>query len=99
MQINDLEEYNCLLSEGTKLGLSGEHWTDGNDVDDAGIWTHAYDGSAVSFFAPKLGCRDDVRHGGDALLLDIGGARKSRGNYCDYFSNNAGFHFICEGNI
>ena len=75
MQINDLEEYNCLLREGIKLGISGEYWTDGNDVNDAGIWTHALDGSAVSFFAPTMACNDRVRDGGDALLLTFGGDR------------------------
>ena len=98
MQINDLEEYNCLLREGIKLSISGEYWTDGNDVNDAGIWTHALDGSAVSFFAPTMACNDRVRDGGDALLLIFGGDRRTRGNYCDYFSN-VEYHFICEGII
>ena len=101
VQINDLEEYNCLLSEGKGLGLSNWYWTDGNDVADAGIWTHAYDGSPVSFFAPDFGCScaDRVcRIGGDAFLLNIGGDRHYRGNYCDQQSLKTDL-FICEGII
>ena len=101
VQINNLDEYNCLLSEGKSLGHNSWYWTDGNDVVDAGKWTHAYDGSAVSFFAPRIGCgcTDHVcSSGGDAFLINIGGDRHYRGNYCDSHSIG-GFLFICEGII
>ena len=101
VQINDLAEYTCLLSEGKKLGSGGWYWTDGNDMDDLGYWTHAYDGSAVSFFAHTIGCgcTDRVcRHGGDAFLFNIGGDKHYRGNYCDYDSSSLR-NFICENII
>ena len=30
------------------------YWTDGNDVEDTGVWTHAYDNSDVTFLAEEL---------------------------------------------
>ena len=101
MQINDLEEYNCLLSNGKKEGLNGWYWTDGNDVQNAGIWTHAYDNTAVSFFAPDIGCGctdHPCSAGGDAFLVNIGGDRHFRGNYCNYPSSGM-YNFVCEGSI
>ena len=105
VQINDLEEYNCLLRDGKILEVNdlgeGWYWTDANDVEDLGYWTHAYDGSSVSFFAPTLGCgctEANCRFGGDAILMNIGGDRHYRGNYCDFQSTKV-FPFICEGVI
>ena len=102
VQINHLAEYNCLLRQGKRLGLNAFYWTDGNDVADEGIWTHAYDGSPVSFFAPDFGCTCTqghvCRNGGDAFLLNIGGNRHYRGNFCDQQSSVADL-FICEGII
>merc|ERR1712137_934428 len=45
VQINDLKEFNCLMRYGQKEGLEKEYWTDGNDVENTGVWTHAYDNS------------------------------------------------------
>ena len=103
MQINDLEEYTCLLREGKGMTewRDGWYWTDGNDVEDLGFWAHAYDNSPVSFFAPTIGCSctDRVcRNGGDALLINIGGDKHYRGNYCDETRNEM-HHFICEAEI
>ena len=104
MQINDVEEYNCLLREGKRLTYghgSGWNWIDGNDFEDLGSWTHAIDGSPVSFFAPTIGCdcTDRVcRNGGDALMINIGGDKHFRGNYCDELSYTRS-NFICEGII
>ena len=104
VQINDLEEYTCLLREGkefTGYHHDGWYWTDGNDVEDLGFWAHAYDNSIVSFFAPTIGCSctDRVcRNGGDALLINIGGDQHFRGNYCDEPRYQT-HYFICEAEI
>ena len=37
-------------------------------------------------------------YGGDAFLINIGGDRHYRGNYCDQQSSHSDF-FICEGII
>ena len=100
MQIDDLEEYSCLLREGKRLGLTYWYWTDGNDVDDLGFW-HDSNGNALTFFAPTIGCNcvDSVcRHGGDALLINIGGNKHFRGNYCDEPTDEMN-RFICEAEI
>ena len=86
---------------GKRNGLTKWYWTDGNDVGDVGIWTHAYDDSAVAFFAPQIGCACEDRvcvYGGDAFLINIGGDRHYRGNYCDQQSSHSDY-FICEGII
>ena len=102
MQINDLKEYNCLMRHGVKEGLNAWFWTDGNDVDKTGAWTHAYDGSEVSFFAKDINCCEggdgSCHHGGDAFLLCLACSMKKRGNYCDEPSNEA-WNFICEAVI
>ena len=75
------------------------YWTDGNDVENTGVWTHAYDNSDVTFFSPRLacGCTDrDCPGGGDAFMVHVG--LHYRGNYCDFNSNNVR-HFICENTI
>ena len=102
MQINDLEEFNCLMRHGQKEESPGWYWTDGNDVENTGVWTHAYDNSDVTFFGHRIGCGCGTTacpHGGDAFLLQIGGDKHSRGNYCDYDSNNSVRKFVCEAII
>ena len=106
VQINDVQEYNCLLREGKRLTYGHCHggcwyWTDGNDLEDLGSWTHAHDGSELSFFAPTIGCdcTDRVcRNGGEALMINIGGDKHFRGNYCDQQAYETQT-FICEGII
>ena len=56
MQINDLKEYNCLMRHGVKEEAEAWYWTDGNDVANSGVWTHALDNTEVSFFPPKVRC-------------------------------------------
>ena len=87
--------------EFTGYHHDGWYWTDGNDVEDLGFWAHAYDNSIVSFFAPTIGCSctDRVcRNGGDALLINIGGDQRFRGNYCDEQIYQT-HYFICEAEI
>ena len=102
MQINDLKEYNCLLRHGVKEEFTAWFWTDGNDVTNSGVWTHAYDGSDVSFFAPRVSCgcsqctNSDL---GDAFMVRLGADDPQfRGNYCDHPSS-AAKTFICEAII
>ena len=101
MQINDLKEFNCLMRYGQKEGLSNGYWTDGNDVENTGVWTHAYDNTEVTFFGHRISCKCDDRvcaGGGDAFRLSIGGDKHYRGNYCDQISNQK-YLFICENTI
>ena len=105
MQINHLEEYTCLLREGKGLTYNnnindGWYWTDGNDVDDHCFW-HDSHGNTLTFFAPTVGCNcveSVCRNGGDALLINIGGDKHFRGNYCDEPTNKI-HRFICEADI
>ena len=111
MQINDLKEFNCLMRYGQKEGINHEYWTDGNDVENTGVWTHAHDNSEVTFFGRRIGCSclldnpESVEpvhvpcpNGGDAFRLSIGGEKQERGNYCDKDSSNT-YLFICENII
>ena len=90
---------------GQKEGLSNGYWTDGNDVENTGVWTHAYDNSEVTFFGRRVGCtctNDNMYipcpDGGDAFRLTIRGDKHIRGNYCDKDSTMS-YHFICENII
>ena len=78
------------------------YWTDDNDVDGTGVWTHAYDGTDVSFFAPRIrcGCTHCTNSdSGDAFILHLGADQAIyRGNYCDSPSST-GWKFICEAII
>ena len=56
VQINNLKEFNCLMRYGQKEGLDNDYWTDGNDVENTGVWTHAYDNTEVTFFGRRIGC-------------------------------------------
>jgi len=103
VQINDLKEYNCLMRHGLKEETKTWYWTDGNDVANSGVWTHAFDGSDVDFFPPrgircKCGDNDDSCYG-NALMLNIGDQLQIRGNYCDLPSSDSGRHFLCEATI
>ena len=76
------------------------YWTDGNDVEDTAVWTHAYDNSDVTYFPPTFncGCTVPCPSGGDALMVRIGGDKHYRGTYCDYNSSSKR-NFICENTI
>ena len=82
------------------------YWTDGNDVTNSGVWTHAYDGSDVSFYPPKIscGCSDSKPYcsaRGDAFMMFIAGGtgdKQAHGVYCDYPSTSLEA-FICEATI
>ena len=101
MQIIDLKEYNCLIRHGLKEETLDWYWTDGNDVANSGVWTHARDNSEVSFFSPKVRCNCQIQDQvscsgeGNAFVLYIGDNLQYRGNYCD--TESSGSHiFICE---
>ena len=98
MKINDLKEYNCLLRHGNKEFGNVWFWTDGKNVD--GVWTHATDGTDMSFFPPRIACdRSSNSNGGDAFLLHLGSNTPIvRGNYCDNPSDEQ-WRFICEAEI
>ena len=103
MQINDLKEYNCLMRHGLKEEILDWYWTDGNDVADSGVWTHARDNSEVSFFSPKTRCactdsQISCSVNGNAYMLYIGDNLQYRGNYCDTPSSK-NLYFICEAAI
>ena len=105
MQINDMKEYNCLLRYGVQEGISGWFWTDGNDMANSGVWTHAYDNSDVSFYPPKIscGCSDSKPYcsaRGEAFFMYIAGTgdKQAHGVYCDDPSTSTR-NFICEGTI
>ena len=100
MQINTQEEYNCLMRYGTGANLDDTYWIDVNDVTDTGVWTHAFDDSAVSFYPPRVLChcsdnQPGCSNGGDAYILSFENDRHVRGNYCDRPSSQAS-KFICE---
>ena len=40
-----LKEYNCLMRHIRTGEIETWYWTDGNDVADTGVWTHAVDDS------------------------------------------------------
>ena len=97
LQINDLKEYNCLLRYGGReLEADGWFWTDGKSVHE--VWTHAMDGTDVTFFPPRIGCGLDISHEGDAFLFLGRKSPHNRGNYCDEPSSHA-WKFICEAEI
>ena len=81
-------------------------WTDGNDIENTGVWRHAYDNTEVSFFPPRIncGCHNNDNYycsnSGDAFTVYIteSNAKYARGNYCDDLSSKA-HNFICEGLI
>ena len=101
MQINDREEYNCLMRHGLKEETLTWYWTDGNDVANSGVWTHARDDSDMLFFPPRVQCTcsdDEHSCSGDAFMLNMLEDKRRRGNYCDYSTNSAR-HFICEAVI
>ena len=103
MQINDLKEYNCLMRHGVKEEADTWYWTDGNDVADSGVWTHARDNTEVSFFPPKVRChcydgQPSCGGNGNAFMLYIGADLQYRGNYCDQKSSSER-NFICEAQI
>ena len=100
MQINNMQEYNCLIEHGLKEEADAWYWTDGNDVANSGVWTHARDNSEMSFFSPKTRCactdnQISCSANGNAFLLYIGNDLQYRGNYCD-FASSSNRHFICE---
>ena len=77
------------------------YWTDGNDVENTGVWTHAYDDSDVTYFSPRMncGCTDRVcPGGGEALMVQVGGDKHFTGNYCDQ-DKTLLYLFICEATI
>ena len=89
------------MRHGQKEETHTYYWTDGNDVEDTGVWTHAHDDSEVTFFGRRIGCGCTDRvcpGGGDALMVHIGGDRHYRGNYCDYDSTTLR-NFICKNTI
>ena len=88
MQINDLKEYNCLMRHGVKEETKEWYWTDGNDVANSGVWTHALDNSEVSFFPPRVRDYNDYPCSGDAYMLFISDDLTIRGNYCNYPSSH-----------
>ena len=100
VQINDLKEYNCLLRYGAKEFKHEWFWTDGKSVDE--VWTHATDGTDVSFFPPRIGCGANISNKGDAFIFHLGGnspeTPERRGNYCDEPSSYP-WKFICEAEI
>ena len=101
VQINNLTEFNCLMRHGQTEETHDWYWTDGNDVEDTGVWTHAYDNSDVTFFGRRISCACGTKacpQGGDAFILQIGLDKHSRGNYCDWHSSDIR-HFICEAII
>ena len=100
VQINSQEEYNCLMRHGTGANLDDTYWTDVNDVGNTGVWTHAFDDSAVSFYPPRVLChctdnQPGCSNGGDVYILSFENDRHVRGNYCDRSSSQAS-KFICE---
>ena len=101
VQINDLKEYNCLLRYGAKE-FKGDQWfwTDGKRLD--GVWTHATDGTDVSFFAPRISCgctHCTNSDQGDAFMFHLGDIPYYIGNYCDAHSSSKLIEFICEAEI
>ena len=103
MQINDLQEFNCLMRHGVKEETLDWYWTDGNDIGGSGVWTHAYDNSDISFFPPRVRCACNDNQvgcsaGGEAFVIYIGHDVQYRGNYCDMMSS-AGHYFICEATV
>ena len=104
VQINDLAEYNCIMRHGVKEGLDDIYFTDGNDIENTGVWTHAYDSSAMSFFPPRVRCscidsQPGCSTGGDVFFLYIWQDRHFRGNYCDVSSESYTAKFICEAEM
>ena len=99
-QINDLKEYNCLLRYGAKEFAHEWFWTDGKSVDE--VWTHATDGTDMSFFAPRISCgcsHCTNSDQGDTFIFHLGASNPIyRGNYCDSPSSIA-WKFICEAEI
>ena len=99
VQIDDLREYNCLMRHGLREEDDAWYWTDGNDLANSGVWTHALDNTEVSFFPPRVQCECEdspTSCSGDALILNIKSDKEFRGNYCDYPSYKES-HYICEG--
>ena len=91
------------MRHGLKEETLDWYWTDGNDVADSGVWTHALDNSEVSFYPPRVMCRcTDTQPNcsgfGDAFILYIGDEKQLRGNYCD-FNSSSQQYFICEAAI
>lgn len=90
------------MKHGLKEETKAWYWTDGNDVDGTGVWTHAHDGSEVSFFPARVSCdcgNSDGSCHGDAYMLNIQDNLAYRGNYCDYPTTGTPRNFICEANI
>ena len=93
------------MAHGVKEDYNNWFWTDGNDVDNTGVWRHAYDNSEMEFFPPRVncGCTDSkpyCSNRGDAFILYMSGAggdKQARGNYCDNPSSSV-VNFICERN-
>lgn len=100
VQIKEFAEFNCLMRHGKREEIHTWYWIDGNDVDDTGVWTHAYDNSDVTYFTPTITCGDacSCPGGGDAFMVHVGGNKHSRSNYCDWDSNTS-YKFICEAII
>ena len=103
VQINNMEEYNCIMRYGIGAGFNSGYWIDVNDVANTGVLTHAYDNSEVFFFPPRVRCacfdsQPSCSNGGDAYTLKIVYDRQYRGNYCDQLSSS-GYKFICETDI
>ena len=75
VQIKGFLEYNCLMRHGFKEETQTWYWTDGNDDDGTGVWTHAHDGTDVTYFPPRVSC--GCNHctnsdSGDAFILYLG---------------------------
>ena len=104
VQINSRTEYNCLMRHGLKEEILEWYWTDGNDVADSGVWTHARDNSEMSFFPPKIRCncqwqgQESCSANGNAFILYIGDNLQYRGNYCDNPISKE-HNLICEAPI
>ena len=54
--------------------MTSSYFTDGNDIENTGVWSHAYDSSAMSIFPPRVRCscidsQPGCSTGGDVFFL------------------------------
>merc|ERR1712126_237481 len=58
VDVNSLQEHNCLLRYGNLQGFNTWFWTDANDLESKGVWVHASTDTELTWINPRLDCCD-----------------------------------------
>merc|ERR1711973_467005 len=102
VDVNSIEEHNCIMRYGKSQGFDKEFWIDANDQASRGTWVHASTGKDLTWINPKwtCGCSGNLfcSSSGDAMVMMIRNSLPVNGGWCDVQSPNI-YNFICKAPI